>query len=217
MVVIIALITASCVDLKDASDPPAPGTDQRTVYVVGHGWHTGIVMPSADIPKGLWPEKEHFSGAAYLEVGWGEETFYRAQEVTVPMILKAALFPTRSVLHVVGFDEPVGAYFPNSRVIQLGITRSGFLALIHYVRDEFVPQEGGAAAPIGKGLYGNSYFFRARGTYSLFHNCNYWVAYGLSVAGVSMSPYSALTAGAVLTQASRAADLLERETESRSP
>lgn len=217
IVVFVASTIASCADLNNASSPPAAWTNRHTIHVVGHGWHTGIVVSYSDLPEDLWPEKEHFSGSTYLEVGWGEEAFYRAQEITVPMVSGAALFPTRSVLHGVGFSDPVGVYFPNSRIVQLAVTESGFFDLVQYIHDEFVREEGRAAAPIGRGLYGNSYFFRARGMYSLFHNCNYWVAYGLSVAGVPMSPYFALTASAVLAQASRTPNAIAGKMASESP
>jgi hypothetical protein len=45
-----------------------------------------------------------------------------------------------------------------------------------------VPEE------LGPGLYGTSLFFRANGTFHLFHVCNHWIADLLDAAGVPTAP-----------------------------
>jgi hypothetical protein len=45
-----------------------------------------------------------------------------------------------------------------------------------------VPEE------LGPGLYGMSLFFRANGTFHLFHVCNHWIADLLDAAGVPTAP-----------------------------
>ncbi len=189
---------------------PKESTGQKIIYVLSHGWHTGIVVRRADIPSTLWPEKADFSDQTYLEVGWGDETFYRARKTTLGMALKAAFMPTRAVLHVVGFSMPVDQFFSQSGVVELRVPDQGFLNLVHYIHDTVQRDEGRPAAAIGPGLYGISRFYRANGTYSLFHNSNHWVAYALQKTGAPVTPQYAATASEVFSQASHVGLVIRR-------
>ncbi|HLE45114.1 MAG TPA: DUF2459 domain-containing protein, partial [Methylomirabilota bacterium] len=86
----------------------------RTVHIVGHGWHTGLVIRRADIPEATWPEHQNFADAEYVEVGWGDRDFYQAEQVSLGAALKAGLWPTEGVLHVVGVTAPPARYFGGS-------------------------------------------------------------------------------------------------------
>jgi uncharacterized protein (TIGR02117 family) len=174
-----------------------------TIYVLSHGWHTGIVMRYADIPVPLWPEKADFLGRTYLEVGWGDEAFYRAPKVTLGMTLRAALKSQQSVLHVVGFDRAVAEYFPKSDIVALGVSEQGLAELVRFIHTSLKRPHGRRAEPLGAGLYGKSWFYPAKGRYSLSYNCNHWVAEGLRQAGVPMNVETAMTAGSVLYRASQ--------------
>ena len=55
-----------CLSL-DSSEPA------KTIYLVRHGWHAGIVVKRADVPPGTWPQHNEFPGAEYLEVGWASD------------------------------------------------------------------------------------------------------------------------------------------------
>ncbi|MFZ0255681.1 MAG: DUF2459 domain-containing protein [Gammaproteobacteria bacterium] len=190
-----------------AGSAEAPSTE-RTIYVLSHGWHTGIALRYADIPAQLWPEKSDFVGRAYLEVGWGDEAFYRAPKVTLGMALRAALMPTQSVLHVVGFDRSVSEYFVNSDIVALRVSVQGAVDLVRFIHTSLVRPHGQRAQPLGPGLYGESWFYPAKGRYSVFYNCNHWVAEGLRRAGVPMNVDTAMTAGNVIYQASRVGESL---------
>lgn len=192
---------------------PRESTRQKVIYVLNHGWHTGVVVRRVDIPLTLWPEKADFSDKTYLEVGWGDETFYRARKVTLGMALKAAFMPTRGVLHVVGFSVPVDQFFPHSGVVELRVPDQGFLNLVHYIHDTYQRDEGRTAAALGPGLYGTSRFYRANGTYSLFHNSNHWVAYALQETGSPVTPQNSATASEVFRQASHIGIVIRRPPE----
>lgn len=59
--------------------PPHGGDRAYPVWVVRHRWHTGLVVRREDVPADIWPERDDFPGAEYLEVGWGERDFYQAR------------------------------------------------------------------------------------------------------------------------------------------
>lgn len=181
---------------------PPPAGHGRTIYVLNHGWHTGVALRRADVPEEMWPEKADFTGLTFLEVGWGDETFYRAREVTFAMTLKAGLTPTSAVLHVAGFDDPVARHFPSSGVVELQVSDQGLRNLAQYISDSIDRENDERALALGPGLERNTRFYRATGTYSLFNNCNHWIAHALSRTGAPVRPRDATTASAVFKQAS---------------
>jgi uncharacterized protein (TIGR02117 family) len=184
-----------------SAESPVTG---HTIYVLSHGWHTSIVVRYADIPAHLWPEKADFAGRTYLEAGWGDEAFYRAPKVTLGMALQAALRSKQSVLHVVGIDQPVPQYFSHSDIVALQVSAHGIEGLVRFIDASVFRPYGWRAQPLGPGLYGEGWFYPANGRYSLFYNCNHWVADGLRRAQVPMNVETAMTSGNVIYQASRA-------------
>lgn len=145
----------------DESDP------YKTIYLVSHGWHAGIVLQRTDIPDGVWPAPGDFTDAQYLEVGWGDRDFYQTPDPPIGLILKAALLPTASVLHVVGFSGSVPAYFRFSEIIRIELSSAGFDHLSRTIAASFARDEAGNATSLGPGLYGDSRFYLSRERYHL--------------------------------------------------
>ncbi len=168
--------------------PAAP----RHIYLVSHGWHAGLVLQRAEVPPGLWPKPPDFPQTDYLEIGWGDAGFYPHPDPPVGVLLKAALWPTPSVLHLVGFDRPPDAYFVRQEVVRIALSEEDLETLVRFIRAAFAREEG-RAIPLGPGLYGESRFYAARGRYTLFHNCNHWTAEAMRVAGCPIVPATALT------------------------
>ena len=181
--------------------PPGEGEAVRSVYVVSHGWHTGIVVNRQDIPEGVWPEHNDFPDSEYLEVGWGDRDFYQAAEPTSGLALKAVFWPTASVLHVVGFRGPAERFPGGAGRIEIGLSPRGFRALAAFIEDTYARDESGKAIPLGPGQYGQSRFYLARETYFLLKTCNTWIARALRAAGCPVTPLYAVTAGNVMYQA----------------
>lgn len=171
------------------------------IHVVSHGWHAGIVIRRSDIPDDAWPEKRDFPNAEYLEVGWGDRDYYQARDPGLGTTLKAALWSTASVLHVVGFRGPVAGYFPHSDVVALPVTREGLARLIAFIDAAHERPDRTPLASLGSGLYGDSRYYPARGSFHLFNNCNRWTARALRAAGHDIS--DSITVGGLLAQLER--------------
>jgi uncharacterized protein (TIGR02117 family) len=186
--------TASDVNLPQAHEPA------KVIYVVGHGWHTSLVVKRADIPAGLWPEQHDFPQATYIDLGWGDKDFYQAREPTLGLAMRAAFKSTGSVLHVVGFNSAPAEYFPGSDVFAVRISPAGLEALSTFIQATYKRDAQGRPMLLGKGWYGDSRFYLAEGQYHLFNTCNNWVARALQVAGAPINPALAMTAGGVLSQ-----------------
>lgn len=180
--------------------PPTAGERAIAIWVVKHGWHTGLVVPVEAVPSQIWPERDDFPGSRYLEVGWGDREFYQAQDPTSGLAVRAALWPTPSVLHVVAFAEPPARLFPSAEIVELHLSPRGFEQLCAFVAHAYARDAAGQAMPLGTGLYGQSRFYLGREPYYLT-TCNVWTARALRSAGLPISPIYALTAGNVIFQA----------------
>ena len=129
----------------ESYSPPPPGEATITIYVVGHGWHTGIVIRRDDIPAESWPEDRRFPTAGFLEVGWGDRAFYESPEAGMRLALKAAFNSEASVLHVAGFDPPPATYFSRGEIIAIELSSRGVQALARFVSAALRARRGGAA------------------------------------------------------------------------
>jgi uncharacterized protein (TIGR02117 family) len=198
---LLLLAVAACASPAPPIAPvPSPGSS-KLIYLVNHGWHVGIAVQRADVSTEAWPESADFGAVRSLEVGWGDGAFYPAPRGTIPLALKAALRSESSVLHVAGFDAPVGEFFAGTTVIAVAVSAPGFDALTRFVADAYVRDADGRAIVVAPGLYGASRFYRAAGRYRLFDNSNTWTARALRAAGCPVEADRIITAGAVLDAA----------------
>lgn len=198
----VLLLGPACAGPQPGPQRP-PGPVAHTVYVINLGWHTGIALPRAALPAEVWPEVRDFPEVDYLEVGWGDRAFYQTPDPGLGLALKAALTPTPGVLHLVGIDGPVPAYFPGSGIIGIGLSAAAFEQVYRFIAATHDRPAGGTAQALGKGLYPDSRFYPAKGTFHLFNNCNTWMARVLLAAGCPADPARVVTAADLMRQAGR--------------
>lgn len=162
------------------------GEPVASIYVVSHGWHTGVALERRHAAGRAWPEVERFA-TTYVEAGWGDRDFYMAPGFNAWYALKAIAWPTASVVHVAGFDEHPARRFPSSEVVELRVTRAGLDALVDYIAASFSRPAGEQAAePLARGLYGTaSAFYPSALKFHLFRTCNVWTAGALRAAGAT--------------------------------
>jgi len=200
LLVIIGLLTARSGDRT--LYPPAAGAPVHTVFVVNHGYHTGLVIPREALAKvaaarghvALVAVTTRFVGFPWLEIGWGDEGFYRlaptAASVTAGLALRALFRPGNpSVLHVVGGSGEPAAMFTHSDVLRIDVSEAGFERMIALLDATFARDaDGRIADDLGRGIYGPSLFYRAVGAFNLLNVCNHWVARLLDAAGLPTAP-----------------------------
>lgn len=180
---------------------PEPNETTKTVYLVSHGWHAGIVVRRADIPDAVWPEKWDFPASEFLEVGWGDRDYYQTPDPHWGITLKAALLPTESVLHIVAFSGSVLAYFPRSEIIEIQLSESGFERLCRHISASYSRDPAGNSVPLGPGLYGVSQTYLSTETYHLLNTCNVWTARAIREAGCPITPASTVTVDSLMSRA----------------
>lgn len=202
---------ATCaVQIREAS-ASSENKSRKTIYLVSHGWHAGIVLRHADIHSNIWPKLGNFSNMEYLEVGWGDLDYYQTPDPHLGFALKAVLLPTASVLHIVGFNGHVPVYFPYSEIVRIELSSAGFERLSRTIASSFALDKSGNVKSSSPGRYGNSRFYLSRETYHLFNTCNVWTARALRAAGLPITPATATSVGNLMSQARRHGVVVQSE------
>ncbi len=200
---LLYLLTAcvtGCSGLQNWKYLPESKADERPVYIVNHGWHTGIVIAREDLIDKFGFLNEFLREYPFYEFGWGEEAFYQAEKITAGLALKALFLKNPSVMHVVGVPKPPDLFFANSDVVQLHLSKTGTGHLVRSIFESFKTGPDNRPVALKKGLYGNSFFFKAHGSYFITNTCNAWTAEMLENGGVPVDAVLTLRAGSVMNQ-----------------
>ncbi len=202
VVLALALMLFGC---TRASIPPRlENGSWRSFYVVDHGLHTGLVIARPDLLQVLPTLAERFADGDFVELGWGDEAFYRAPQPTLSLALRALFGSTATVLHAVKIDGDPRRRFAASEMIEVQVSEEGYQKLLRFVAATFAHSAAGTAVVLGPGLYAQSTFYQAKGSYSLSYTCNTWVAEVLAQTGCPISPATVITAGDVMSRLRRA-------------
>jgi uncharacterized protein (TIGR02117 family) len=202
VVVLIGLAVLTARSGDPALWPSAAGEPRVEIFVVSHGYHSGLVLPRETLAQAagrrgdaaLATVSQRFAGFHWLEIGWGDEGFYRhvpdAASLTVGLTIRALFRPGNpSVVHVVGLPGHPREAFPSADLVRIELSSRGWARILDGLEASFNKGEGAAALePLGPGLYGPSLFYRATGAFHIFNVCNHWVARLLSAAGVPTAP-----------------------------
>ncbi|MGQ9424776.1 DUF2459 domain-containing protein [Gilvimarinus sp. F26214L] len=179
----------------------APGDFQGggdyPVFVVNHGWHTGIIVPAQSIRPALLELTAHFPGADSLEFGWGDKDFYQADQVSWGLAVKAALLPTATVVRVRSLPERMQSYLEATGAVKLCLDPAELATLVAFVQGSF-SRESGEIASLGDSLRDGSRFYDGSGRYHLFNTCNSWTARALKSLGMDSHPFWKLRAESVM-------------------
>ena len=201
----LVMLVTGCAAQSDLGAAPAADAPAAThrVHVVRHGWHSGIVVRAADVPEHARPARPQIVGPDHLEVGWGNRAYYQAPDPSLWLGLRALLWPTSGVLHMVAFSGPVEHYFASTEIVALQVTPQGLARLVAAVSANHEQDAAGQPIRLGPGLYGTSRFYASNEAFHLFATCNVWVAAMLREAGVSVSPALSPTSGMLFAQLRR--------------
>lgn len=172
----------------------------KKIYILKHQWHTGIILKTEDLKHELNFLVKDFEDSKYIEVGWGDKDFYMAREETVWLLFKAAVWPTKSVLHVAEIKNHSLMMFKDDEITEIELTAENLDKLIFYIKSSFYFDENKRPEKLGEGLFGKSQFYLSEEKYHLFKTCNVWTAKGLKTAGVSIKPTRSVTSNQLFKQ-----------------
>ena len=171
----------------------------KDISVINYGWHAGIVLKIKDINNSILEIEPMFKKFNYIEVGWGDEDFYRNHNPSIWMTLKAGIIPTSSVIHLRAINQNELNKFSEDNIVSLTISEKGFRQLSLFIQNSFA-KENDKFIPISKGLYPNSIFYLSSKKYHIFNTCNIWTAQALQSAEIDISPSTSTTTNSLFSQ-----------------
>lgn len=184
--------------------------EKRTIYVSSISWHTGIVVPSGEFPENIWPKQHDYSNASYLEIGWGDADYFPNEGFNFWYAVKAAFWPTSSVLEINPIYGKVENFYSNTDVAKIEISEEQLQRLINYLVAEFKLDENGKIIPAAAGP-SNSYFFKGSSSYYFPKNSNVWAARALEKTGLPINPIWYQTSGQVVKKAGEFGEMILEE------
>ena len=199
MWVVFALVAQGCAHDPIRPDPPPACTTAQRLYVVGHGWHAGLVVKRADLVELIPALAADLPAAEHLEIGWGDEAFYQAERGTLALALRALFQSASSALQVVPFSGSPRKHFPQSETVELCGDEDAYRAVVLFVARSFMRDPDGRLVRLDRSQYGNGWFYRAEGAFSARNTCNTWVAKAIAHAGYPIST-SAVRAEELLSE-----------------
>ena len=181
------------------------GTDPtcKSVFIVYDSWHAAIVIKRSEIALDAIPELADFPQAEFVEFSWGDKDYFPNPHAGVLSAVKAALWSSGSVLHVVGFSGSVESFYRGARITELAIDSQGYDRLISYISETVSRPSPSVPAQPSAGLFLYSRFYPASRDFSLLRTCNTWVAEALEQAGLPISASLVITVGNLDSQLAR--------------
>lgn len=171
----------------------------KDIFVVNHGWHTSIILKVEDINSSVWQIDSVFKKHQYIEIGWGDEAFYKSSDPSIWMTLQAALIPTSSVLHVRALSRHDLSIFSKENIIKISLSQIAYTKLLAFIENSFAKRDSKSII-LSKGLYPNSFFYLSNKKYHILHTCNVWTAEALQSAEVDILPFFTITTDALFSQ-----------------
>ena len=168
----------------------APGP---ALGIVREGWHTGLIVPEAELTGVLRSLRIRLAPAPFVILGWGQRRYYMARD---PGLLTglAALFPSASVIHVRPW-RPRPELRSSRHRTWLHLPAGGWRGLRVFLDRAFAHPRDHLEALGAHGRRG--LFFASTGTYDAFHTCNTWSMQALHAARLPATSTGVLFAGQV--------------------
>ena len=198
MVRLLALLLLVGCAATEAPKHPADQRAETVIFVTSNGSHSGIVVAKGDIPPDRIPETKDFPEALFFEFGWGDAKFYPSKDVTIGMSMSALIVPTPTVVHMVSLWTEPARYFPKAEVVPLKVSAENLGALIDFIDGSFDRAGKARAAAAAPGLYADSKFYPAKGSFHLLNTCNTWTGAALAAAGFEIGPPGTVQAEALM-------------------
>ena len=201
MTLLVCSTLVACASSRPCYESGMQPDSLQSIYVVRRGWHTGIVVATEDWPNQNWALLADFDDVEYIEFGWGDERFYKAEENTFWQGSRAALWPTDSVIHVIGLYDPRSEDALANEIVEVRISAEGLERLAKAIEQEFTDNAPSPSTDTLRAAPAPNRFYEAKRTFFFPRMCNWWTATRLKEAGCPIQPWSVIAASRVMREA----------------
>jgi uncharacterized protein (TIGR02117 family) len=200
-VLLLVCSLPGCATGSACLDDSTPPELARSIYIVKRGWHTGVAIAAADWPNPNWSVLADFPDSDYLEFGWGDERFYQAEPETVWLGVRAALWPTSSVVHVIGVRTPIIEHIEANDIVELRVSADGLRRMAEAIEREFTERDPTAMPVSLSAAPKPNHFYSAKRKFFFPRMCNWWIASRLQEANCPIQPWSVVGASRIMREA----------------
>jgi Protein of unknown function (DUF2459) len=173
------------------------------IYLVEHGWHVDLAIPSDMLRGDMTVFRRIFPGLRVLMVGFGKRTFMMAPVTTISDLLVGP-FPGQGVVLAIGMTAPPDQAYDDGTEAVIPLPPGGAEGLSDFLWRTLLVKDG-MPVEIGKGFFPGSLFYATRTGYSGFYTCNTWAADALRAAGLKVDPSGVIFSGQAMARAVRVA------------
>jgi len=194
---LLAASLAACATAPPAcTTVPMPG---NVVYVVKHGWHTDIAIPSGELRGKLTIFQQIFPGVKILVFGFGKRTFVTAPVHTFGDLVVGP-FPGAGMLLVTGLSTTPDIAYNDGVTATLILPPGGAERLSDFIWKTLKTTDG-APVELRPGFFPGSIFYRTQTRYAGSRTCNTWAADALQAAGLNIDPAGVVFSWQTMAQA----------------
>lgn len=198
---ILFVLLSGCAVSNPDLFPPQSEEQSVEVIIVRHGWHVGLAVPVDSTFRSVIHPDVHAHGYRFAEFGWGDRDYYTGASRSLWAMVRGALWPTRSVVHVAAFDRHPADEFRGLDLEALRLSPEGYHQLLTFIMYTMDADYTGSVVPFKPGLYAHGVFYSSSRRYFWPRTSNTWVARLLQEAGAPFRPFWSPTAGSVMRQA----------------
>ncbi len=169
--------------------------------------HVGFVVPVAQIPKNLFPEKHLFPRATYLEFSLGEENYFRKKNLSLSDTLSAIFLPTGNIMRIDAIEDNFDEHYAEMSILKIKGSKTQKLKLLTHIHNSFIRNNGEVSIIEKKSE--SRIFFKAFKKYHFFYTCNTWIADIYNDLGWPMSWSTTYFSKKIFKQASKYGDVIK--------
>jgi hypothetical protein len=189
---------AGCGEKPAACVPePVPRTD--VVYLIEHGWHTDIAIPSGELRGRMTVFQRIFPDLQVLVVGFGKRTFMMAP-VTTSGDLLIGPFPGDGTILAVGLKGSPAVAYDQGIEATITLPTGGAERLSDFVWNTLKVKDG-MPEKLADGFFPGSIFYATQTGYAGTYTCNTWTADALHAAGLPIDTDGVVFAGQAMSRA----------------
>lgn len=156
---------------------------EKSFYLSTNGVHLNIIIPKKELDSLFLAGINHKEREDYLAFGWGDKDFYLKTEtwddLTFSRALKAMFIKTSSLMHVTRYERKYTDW------VKVNVNDNELNTLKDFILRTFKTDESGMKIKLKtKGYTTKDDFYKAKGNYTLFKNCNSWVNQAFKESGL---------------------------------
>jgi hypothetical protein len=171
------------------------------VYLVQHGWHTDIAVPSQELRGDITIFQRIFPGVKVLVFGFGKRTFVTAPVHTIGDLVVGP-FPGAGLLLVTGLSATPNIAYNDGITATLTLPPGGAGRLSDFIW-KTLQTDHGAPVELRPGFFPGSIFYRTQTRYAGSRTCNTWTADALQAAGLNINPAGVVFSWQTMSEAER--------------